>query len=91
MDLKKRLARDIVTYYHSAEAAEEAEARFEREVQRRRCRRRCRPSPCPTAASGRWWICCWRLDLVASKGEARRLVEQGSVQVDGEKVDPKAR
>lgn len=33
MDLKKRLAKDIVTFYYSAEAAEAAEAHFEKTVQ----------------------------------------------------------
>ena len=91
MDLKKRLARELVTFYHNAEAAGEAQERFEREVQKREV-----PAEMPTVTlprGGRWSL----VDLLtatrmaASRSEARRLIEQGSVQVDQSRItDPKA-
>lgn len=86
MDLKKRLARELVTFYHSAADAEAAAARFAREVQQREI-----PRDVPEVAlsrTGAWPIVdlLLALNLASSKGEAKRLVEQGSVQVNGEKV-----
>ena len=91
MDLKKRLAREIVALYHSVEEAEAAEARFAREVQQREV-----PEDVPEVAlprAGKWPVVdlLLALRLAGSKGEAKRLVEQGSVQVNGAKVsDPRA-
>ena len=91
MDVKKRLAWEVVAFYHGPEAAAEAAARFVREVQQREI-----PEEVPSASlprGGKWPIVelLVALGLAASKGEAKRLVEQGSVQVDGARVaDPRA-
>ncbi|MDA8218313.1 MAG: tyrosine--tRNA ligase [Dehalococcoidales bacterium] len=91
MALKKRLARHIVAFYHSAEAAREAEARFEREVQQGEL-----PEEMPTVSlshGGSWPVVdlLLALNLATSRGEARRLIQQGSVQTDGVRVeDPRA-
>ncbi|MHB1132511.1 MAG: tyrosine--tRNA ligase [Chloroflexota bacterium] len=92
MGLKKRLAREIVTLYHNAADAQAAEARFAREVQQREI-----PEDLPEVAlprDGEWPIVDLLLvtHLASSKGEAKRLIEGGSVQVDGERVaDPRAK
>jgi tyrosyl-tRNA synthetase len=89
--LKRRLAADIITQYHGEEAARAAEAEFDRifvekgapsEVEERRLP--VRPEP--------YWIVALLHDLglVASRGEARRLIQQGGVSVDGQKVDDPA-
>lgn len=91
MDLKKRLAFDLVRQFHSAEAAREAQERFEREIQRREL-----PTAIPDVAvphAGDWPIVdlLLQLSLATSKSDARRLVEQGSVSIDGNKVtEPRA-
>ena len=91
MTLKKQLARAIVSQLHSPEAARAAQERFEREIQNREL-----PAEIPTVElprGGDWPIVDLLLDLklANSKGDAKRLVEGGSVQVDGEKVtDPRA-
>jgi tyrosyl-tRNA synthetase len=87
MEIKKRLAREIVTMYHSAEAALEAERRFEREVQHREI-----PEEMPEVFIGEqttWHIADLLVaaGLVAGKNEAKRLVQQGSVQLDGKRVE----
>jgi tyrosyl-tRNA synthetase len=88
MVLKKRLASEIVTAYHSAAAAEEAARRFEREVQHHEA-----PEELPDVVlEPRAWPIADLLvatRLVTGKNEARRLVQQGSVQLDGQRVtDP---
>jgi tyrosyl-tRNA synthetase len=91
MQLKKRLAFDLVSQFHDAEAARQAQERFEREIQHREL-----PTEIPEVAlprDGAWPIVdlLVELKLATSKSDAKRLVEQGSVQVDGEKVgDPRA-
>jgi tyrosyl-tRNA synthetase len=90
MDVKKRLAREIVTIYHSAEAAGEAQAEFERVFSAHELPSEM-PSICvPRSAikDGKVWIV--RLITIAgfaaSNGEARRLVEQGAVTLDDERI-----
>lgn len=91
MELKKRLAREIVTFYHSADDALAAEARFAREIQQREV-----PENVPEVVlprGGDWPVVdlLLALGLASSKGEAKRLVDQGSVQVAEEKIaDPRA-
>jgi len=85
MGVKKELARTIVTELHGNEAADEAEANFERTVQRKEA-----PSAIPEfRLNGEQSL----LDVVvaagaaASKREARRLFEQQAVSVDGQAAD----
>jgi tyrosyl-tRNA synthetase len=86
-DLKRRLARELVAAYHDAEAARLAEEEFDRvfvkkdlpdEIPERRIR-----LEGPTIGI---LALLTRTGLAASNGEARRLVEQGGVTVDGERV-----
>lgn len=95
MDLKKRLAREIVTIYHSAEAAREAQAEFERVFSQREV-----PEDMPEVLltqddldDGKIWIVklLAKAEMAPSNSEARRLVQQGAVTLDGDKVsDPTA-
>ena len=83
-DAKMKLAREIVSIFHGGEATQEAEEHFRTVFQKREL-----PPDMPVlavpepanvvdllAAAG----------LVRSKSEARRLVQQGGVKLDGEKV-----
>lgn len=94
MEAKKRLAREIVTIYHSAEAAKEAQAEFERVFSQHEI-----PADMPEVSvvdimeDGKVWIVklLTTANMAPSNSEARRLVMQGGVTIDGEKVsDPKA-
>jgi tyrosyl-tRNA synthetase len=85
MTLKKRLAREIVAQLHDEKAASEAEERFEREVQRKET-----PKDVPTIRISEE-IPDIRRELVssgmaASMSEATRLINQGAVKIDGEKI-----
>lgn len=86
MVLKKRLAFDITSQFHGTEAASRAAERFEREIQRREI-----PEEVPTVtlpAGGTWSVIdlLTTTNLAASRSEARRLIEQGAVYLDGERV-----
>ena len=84
-DLKRCLAREIVALYHSAESAAEAEEAFDKVFIQ---------SDVPdemeewSAGAGQAAILAMMCDseLISSKREARRLIEQGAVTVDGERI-----
>ena len=89
MELKKRLARELVAQFHDADAALESERHFERTVQGGGV-----PDdmpeyalPAPDALAGmRLSRLLVDAGLAGSAGEARRLISQGAVQIDGERV-----
>jgi tyrosyl-tRNA synthetase len=96
MELKKRLAADIVTQFHSRDEARKAKERFAREVQKKEL-----PDDMPerkvrTAikaidrSKGIVTVSVPALlvetNLVASAGEAKRLIAQGAVEIGGERV-----
>jgi tyrosyl-tRNA synthetase len=84
MEAKKRLARSIVAEYHGEPAAKLAEEYFESKHQRKEI---------PAGAqvyriAEDLWICelMKQLQFTPSTSEARRLVSQGAVRVDGRTV-----
>jgi tyrosyl-tRNA synthetase len=90
MEAKKRLSAEMVQRFHGTKAAAAARESFESRFQRREV-----PSDVPVLdrAAGSGTCTVSRLlqetGLAASKGEARRLMEQGAVKIDGRKVmDP---
>ncbi len=89
-DAKAALAREIVERYHGAEAASAAAARFDRVH-----RERATPDEIPEAhvGGGGGGIplarACAQAGLAPSVSDARRMVEQGGVSVDGARAsDP---
>ena len=89
MELKKRLARELVTQFHDADAAREAEGHFERTVQRGGLPEDMPEYELPSAdllAGMRLSRLLVDAGLASSAGEARRLIDQGAVQIDGERV-----
>jgi tyrosyl-tRNA synthetase len=96
MDLKKRLAREIVGQYHGPEAAERAEEQFARVIQKR-VADVVAPTeevtiglevPISSLESYGNDLMALLLDrgLVKSKGEARRLMKQGAIDVDSRPI-----
>lgn len=84
-DLKMRLAREIITQFHDADAARAAEEDFVTKFQKREI-----PEDMPEhRISGVTTIVdvLAEAGLAASKSEARRLISGGGVRVDGEKVE----
>lgn len=85
MEVKKSLAGELVERFHSAEAARSARDYFETRYQRRSVPKEIRkqfsvPEPI--------WICKLLVDLdfAKSNNEARRLLSQGAVRIDGEVI-----
>jgi len=84
MEAKKLLARLVVREYHGATAAETARNYFESKFQRREV-----PDDVPVfKLSQTLWICelMKQLHFASSTSEARRLLGQGAVRVDGHTV-----
>jgi tyrosyl-tRNA synthetase len=88
--VKQELARLLVTDFHGAAAAREAEAEFERVFSSGGV-----PDEMPevTVAAGLPLLTLLvEAGLAPSRNEARRLLEQGAVAIDGERAtDPQAR
>lgn len=89
MNLKRHLAKEIITIYHDTEAADSAEKHFDKLHKKKEI-----PDEIPefqpqTDAEGKAWIVdlLTGSDLASSNSEARRLVKQGGVRIDGEKVN----
>ncbi len=87
-DLKRRLAREIVTLYHDRDAAKRAEESFDRIFVRKE-----NPEEIQEVTLSDSNLQLFQLLVVVgaakSKGEARRLVIQGGVTIDGAKMsDP---
>jgi len=90
-DVKMRLAREIVSFYHDPEAAVHAEEEFRRVFQQHDL-----PDDLPTFTvsadmleDGLVWLpkLMQLAGLCSSTSEARRLIQQGAVKVDGERFD----
>ncbi|EGL83956.1 Tyrosyl-tRNA synthetase [Caldalkalibacillus thermarum TA2.A1] len=86
-DAKMRLAKTLVAMYHGDEAAEQAEEHFKTVFQKRDL-----PEDMPekewTGASPVNIVDLLHgLDMVVSKGEGRRMVQQGAVRINGDRVN----
>lgn len=92
---KRRLAREIVARYHGADAARVVEERFNRVHREHEIPEEVSEAPIPPAAvtDDRLWLprLLAATGLAASNADARRLIEQGGVRIDGRPVtDPDA-
>jgi tyrosyl-tRNA synthetase len=83
MTLKKRLAREIITQLYDQKAAAEAEGHFEKTVQRKEA-----PAEIKLGTKSGKSLQDYLVEnqLAKSKSEARRLITQGAVDINGEKV-----
>lgn len=81
MKLKKRLADEIVTQLYNKEEANLATKYFEKVVQKKEA-----PEEIEEVLSGEILQMLVEKGLARSRGEARRLITQGAVDVDGTKV-----
>ncbi|RMF85788.1 MAG: tyrosine--tRNA ligase [Nitrospirae bacterium] len=90
MEAKKALAFELVARFHGREAAEAARAAFEREVQGRAV-----PEEVPEVEVALEGESEWlpgvlvKAGLVRSSSEAIRLMRQGAVRVEGERITDK--
>ena len=84
-DLKVELAKRIIADFHSASDAQAAEEEFNRVFKRKEVPDEIEER---AVAAGEWKLPRLLVEtaLAASMGEARRLIEQGGVRVDGERL-----
>lgn len=84
-DLKAELAESIIADFHSAAGARAAAEEFQRIFQRKETPDEVEERQ---VAAGQWKLPRLLVEtgLAASMGEARRLIEQGGVRVDGERL-----
>ena len=83
MVIKKRLAFEITSQFHSAETASEAEDHFIRVVQEKEIPEDLVILPVSQCALT---VALTDAGLTKSRSEARRLLNQGAIEIDGEKV-----
>ena len=86
MESKKALARELVARFYDQAEAQKAEEDFVHQFKQKEV-----PDDIQTVrivSAGPIWICrlLTEAGLVASNGEARRLIQQGGVKIDGEKA-----
>lgn len=84
-DLKVELAKSIIKDFHSNAAADEAAAEFERRFVKKEVPDEIAEKALPSAVY-RLADLLVETNLAASKGEAKRLIEQGGVKINGEKA-----
>lgn len=88
-DLKARLAKEIVAIYHGEKAAQEAQGNFDKIFKEKEA-----PSNMPEVAMGDSRLqsiktavdLIFNLGMAESKSEAKRLIEQGGVDISGSAV-----
>ncbi|MDP8292732.1 MAG: tyrosine--tRNA ligase [Candidatus Orphnella occulta] len=84
-DAKVRLAKEIITIYHSSEDAKKAQEEFDNVFKKGNL-----PEDMPTYETERSeqfvWDIIKKAKLADTSSQARRLMEQGGVSVDGEKI-----
>ena len=90
MEAKKRLAREVVTLLDGVEAASEAQEEFERVFQRREEPEEAEQIALVLDADGKAAVDITQLvaqaGAVASRSEARRLLAQGAIAIDGQTI-----
>jgi len=88
MEAKKRLARLIVSRFSSAEIAQQVQDEFERRFQRRQLPAEMQLFEWPTAVPDAIGLAqiVTASGMVGSMSEARRLISQGAVRIDGQRV-----
>ncbi len=86
MESKKALALELTARFYDARVAELAAGEFTRQFKQKKL-----PGDIPLftiATEGTVWICRLMTEagMVKSNGEARRMIKQGAVSLDGEKI-----
>ena len=85
-DLKRRLARKIVEMYHSKEAAVKAEEEFDKIFVKKGIPDEMPEMELDSSEEITLLDLIMKAGFAPSRGEARRLIMQGGVSIDGEKI-----
>src|ERR1700733_8796995 len=87
MDVKMKLAQEVIAGFHGADAARKAADNFRRIFRDRQAPEEAPVKRLPLDGAKKLTALLVELQLVASKNEAIRLIEQGGVEIDGARVD----
>jgi len=87
MDAKMRLAKEVITDFHGADAGEKAADNFQRVFRDRQAPAEMPVRKLPVGEVRKLAALLVELKVVESKSEAERLIKQGGVEVDGVRVD----
>jgi len=85
MQVKMRLAREIVSDFHSSEAADQAQADFDREVREGAEHADIETVMLPNGTGNSLAKILLGLDLVDSRTDAERKIKAGAVEINGQK------
>jgi len=86
-DAKAGLAKLLVSLYHGADAAKDAQAEFDRVFRDKQVPKDVETVRIVTTEQHLWLpLVLTRAGLTSSNSEARRLIQQGAVEVDGRRV-----
>ena len=86
MVIKKRLAQEIVTQFHGVPAAREAEEHFAKVFQRREMPEEVVPLKSSVGNKSTLTAELTEAGLTKSRSEARRLLAQGAIEIDGKTI-----
>lgn len=87
MLLKKQLGRDIITQYHNAEAARQAQEEFEAVFSKNAIPEDIEIIKLPADEIGDQLVrLLTKYNLTESNGEAKRMIKQGAVKINNDKV-----
>ena len=87
MDAKMRLAQEVIAGFHGDDAARKAADNFQRIFRDRQAPEEAPVRRLARGVAKKLTALLVELELVPSKSEAIRLIEQGGVEIDGARVD----
>jgi tyrosyl-tRNA synthetase len=87
MDVKMQLAQEVIAPFHGQDAAGKAAENFQRVFRDRQAPEEAPVKKIAVNGAKKLTALLVELQLIASKGEAERLIKQGGVEIDGTRID----
>jgi tyrosyl-tRNA synthetase len=87
MDIKMRLAQEVIAGFHGVDAALKASENFQRVFRDRQAPEEAPVRRLPRGPAKKMTALLVELHAIASRSEAERLIKQGGVEIDGARVD----
>jgi tyrosyl-tRNA synthetase len=87
IDIKMRLAQEVLAGFHGVDAALKASENFQRVFRDRQAPEEAPVKKLPRGPAKKLTALLVELHAVASRSEAERLIKQGGVEIDGARVD----
>ena len=87
MDVKMKLGEEVVSVFQGADAGRKAAEHFQRVFRDRQAPIEAPAQRIPRGAAKKLTALLVELQMVPSKGEAERLIKQGGVEINGQRVE----